>query len=217
MICGYLFCLALVTSYGRADFSNMLEPCDEGICRAGERFNSSSNVCLACDNGTYIDVTNHSCENCRPCTRPEISDMEIVDAECTPVSDTVIGCEAGHYRAAGTNDMMFSSCEPCSKCGAGYVVARRCAGENNTVCKENTTANNSTQSSGSDDRDTPSVVIVIMITLTVTGLSIAALVVYFKLKTRRRFAMVTIEEPYRIAYQKMIRDQANELNADTQL
>ncbi|KAK0045784.1 tumor necrosis factor receptorsuperfamily member 26 [Biomphalaria pfeifferi] len=120
-------------------YENWFEPCDLGYCGSGERLNSSTKECVPCEEGTFIDIRNHSCLDCKPCAHPETADFEITLFNCTSVSDTVIGCREGHYMRAGAVHGMSDSCEPCSGCQKGQVLVRKCGEENDALCSANAT------------------------------------------------------------------------------
>ncbi|KAK6961573.1 tumor necrosis factor receptorsuperfamily member 26 [Biomphalaria glabrata] len=134
-----IYSLLFWTVMAQNVYENMFEPCDLGYCGSGERLNSSTRECVPCEEGTFIDIRNHSCLDCKPCTHPETADFEITLSNCTTVSDTFIGCREGHYMRAGAVLGMSDSCEPCSGCQKGKVVVRKCGGENDTLCSVNAT------------------------------------------------------------------------------
>ncbi|CAL1533472.1 unnamed protein product [Lymnaea stagnalis] len=129
-----IFLVVLITSSARAAENMLLEDCDVGTCGEGERFDVKLRACQPCDRDTYIDISNHSCEDCRNCTRADRYDGEIVVANCTAVADAVIGCHHGYFMVVNHLAEKDLSCEICKRCNAEEVVEQNCTERNDTVC-----------------------------------------------------------------------------------
>lgn len=66
-------------------------------CGAGH-FLTSNSTCLPCPDGTYINESNHESLKCAHCLTPDSSLHEIVLANCTKTTQTVVGCETAYFR-----------------------------------------------------------------------------------------------------------------------
>lgn len=112
--------------------------CDAGSCDKGEFFEIQTKNCQPCSNGTYNDMSNHSCLSCKACSEADHYDAEVVVENCTGTSDTVIVCQPGHFNAQ--DDVEFSTdCEACSVCGENEVLVQACSNTSDTVCLQNAT------------------------------------------------------------------------------
>lgn len=72
--------------------------CDLGTCGLGQFFQTSSNTCIPCPIGMFMDQPNHRCLACSPCRNPDEGTPEILIENCTSTTDAVIGCPSGYKR-----------------------------------------------------------------------------------------------------------------------
>lgn len=65
-------------------------------CSAGEFL--LGDICAPCEPGTFMPEDNHQHRSCITCNQPKPGSPEVVLKECTPISDTKLGCIQGYYR-----------------------------------------------------------------------------------------------------------------------
>ncbi|KAH9493257.1 hypothetical protein Btru_021046 [Bulinus truncatus] len=88
---------------------------------------------LPCPPGFFYHVDHHHHRRSRVCSRcsePRRDRHERTVRECTPISDTAVGCERGFYLSAGDK----GGCSMCSECRRTFQVGRACNGTHDTVC-----------------------------------------------------------------------------------
>lgn len=99
------------------------------------RESNTMSECVKCENGTYLENSNHNenCFSCRKCNKAHSKEI----SPCTLKSNRVCGCETGYYYKR-LGDLTWE-CSLCKQCGSGQLMTAECAVDQNTKCqcKEN--------------------------------------------------------------------------------
>ncbi|KAH9513692.1 hypothetical protein Btru_041823 [Bulinus truncatus] len=94
-------------------------------------------ACIDCEPGTFEPEDNHENYDCRPCSRVNGLNHQVVLKECTAISDTVIGCREGFYevRDGVHQDDVDLDCNICTTCTVSRrVEIRKCTNTSDAVC-----------------------------------------------------------------------------------
>lgn len=128
---------------------NTIQPCgpftdtvcssEQLTCHSGQYLNRNADgqeICLPCPVDSFQSEDGHRNADCGPCSNAQPDSHEIVLQQCTPTSDTVIGCEVGYYRqnfSVGGRD--YGECNRCSRCDLlNMFQAAPCQPFRNTQC-----------------------------------------------------------------------------------
>ncbi|XP_077314171.1 tumor necrosis factor receptor superfamily member 14-like [Lithobates pipiens] len=92
---------------------------------------SSSNVCIPCVKGTYMDHPN-GVTKCRKCTECDTGGGLLEIKECSYTSNAVCDCKPGYYCSEkGSCDL----CQPHSICKAGQYIKVHGTSKTDNVCE----------------------------------------------------------------------------------
>ncbi|XP_060234975.1 tumor necrosis factor receptor superfamily member 25 isoform X3 [Meriones unguiculatus] len=121
-LCFYCCCCCLVARARAAFLAGVTVPV---IHRRGHYMTArcaepcGDNACLPCPPGTFLARENHSKTDCTRCQVCDEEAFQVTLANCSAVSDTHCGCQAGWFPDCSTEpcgDTSPFSCIPCSDC-----------------------------------------------------------------------------------------------------
>ncbi|XP_013069980.2 tumor necrosis factor receptor superfamily member 10C-like [Biomphalaria glabrata] len=104
-----------------------LLPVSLALCRSGQYL--STNECVKCSEGSYMDADNHTNEACKECE--DADDTKVFLQECNATHNSELKCKEERFSKNGRPLV----CQICSQCsGINKYEAANCTKTSDTVC-----------------------------------------------------------------------------------
>ncbi|KAK0045780.1 tumor necrosis factor receptor superfamily member 6 [Biomphalaria pfeifferi] len=137
-----LFCLAVCVFWTQKSAlthaETAWEPNGAVNCQKGQYFNATAANCLPCPENSFMDIENHNCTTCKPCTLEDQDSHEKVLSHCSSTTDAVIRCIDGYFRSTSEGKKQLE-CLQCGECDPNEVVKDECSDFSDVVCMTPTT------------------------------------------------------------------------------